>query len=371
VYAVWGALAGFAFWTFGLTAVYSLPAMILLGRRAIRGGRWRLFMPRLAAVVGGAVVGMTPLVLWSVRHGVGPAIEETLGSAISGASPGGFLAAIGSHALNLVLFAPTVALGLRPPWSPDLLGLPLTPIAAIAWTVLIGFGLRSRTWPGNGRGGRLLVGVALTLVAGFLVTPFGADPSGRYFLPLAAPLAIVAAAGAAELAERTAPRWAVVTVAALIAFQAWANWQAANLPSRMTTQFDAATVFDRSRDDALISFLHREGETDGYTTYWVAYPLAFLSREQLVFIPHLPYHSDFRYTARDDRYPPYSARVAAADRVAYLTAAQPWLDAYLRQEFDRLEVAYRETSIGDYRVFHNLSRVVRPSEIGLGPATSP
>lgn len=368
----WGALAGFAFWVFALTIVVSLPCALVLGIRLVRESSLRSSMARLASGVIGGILGAAPLVLWSIRNGFTPAVREVLGSAISGASPANLLASVGSHAVNLALFGPTVTLGLRPPWSPELLGRPLTPIAALVWVVLIGFGLRASSWARAHKDGRpLLSGVAVTLAAGFLLTPFGADPSGRYFLPLAVPLAIVAAVGAAELAARVSFRWAAAAVGSLLVFQAGAHLEAARLPSGFTTQFDATTVFDRSQDRQLISFLIREGEAAGYTTYWVAYPLAFLSQEELVYVPHLPYHADFRYTSRDDRYPPYTGRVAAAGKVAYLTAGQPWLDNYLSHEFGRLGVAYRVTTIGEYRVFHSLDRAVRPSEIGLGPQAAP
>jgi hypothetical protein len=139
----------------------------------------------------------------------------------------------------------------------------------------------------------------------------------------------------------------------------------------MTTQFDSSTVYDHAYDDELVAFLSERGETAGYSTYWVAYPLAFLSGERLVYLPHLPYHSDFRYSERDDRYQPYRDIVDAAPRVAYITAGQPWLDVYLRQRLFALGVEFEETVIGDYRIFHSLSEAVGPADLGLGPQAAP
>ena len=45
---------------------------------------------------------------------------------------------------------------------------------------------------GLGDAGMMLWGIMLTLTAGFILTSFGNDPSGRYFLPLWMPLSIIA-----------------------------------------------------------------------------------------------------------------------------------------------------------------------------------
>jgi hypothetical protein len=128
---------------------------------------------------------------------------------------------------------------------------------------------------------------------------------------------------------------------------------------------------DHRFDQALIDFLIEKGETRGYSNYWVTYPLAFLSQEKLIFIPRLPYHLDFRYTERDDRYAAYNSMVAEADRVAYITTHHPELNAYLASAFKELDIKWEEIQIGDYHVFFNLSELVRPDEIGLGKTTRP
>jgi hypothetical protein len=120
----------------------------------------------------------------------------------------------------------------------------------------------------------------------------------------------------------------------------------------------------------LMAFLREKGETRGYTNYWVAYPLAFQSAEELIFIPRLPYHPDLRYTARDDRYQPYAGLVAQSDRAAYITTVHtPLLDERLRVGFQKLGITYSEATIGDYRVFYALSSPVRPELLGIGVET--
>ena len=90
---------------------------------------------------------------------------------------------------------------------------------------------------------------------------------------------------------------------------------------------------DHRYDQALIDFMRQQDERRGYGNYWVAYPLAFLSGEDLIFVPRLPYHPDFRYTERDDRYLPYDEQVSRSQRVAYITTNHPDLDEYLRSQF--------------------------------------
>jgi hypothetical protein len=371
-YALWGALVGFGLWVFGLTLVYSVPSAVLLVADAIRRATRRQAALRLVAALAGALVGVFPMVLWGVANGPGTLLRELLGSAIAGASPSQLSSAVVSHLANFVLFGPTVALGVRPPWGISPLGMPLTPVVAVLWIAAIGIGLRRASWPAGGLAGRnLLLSTALTLFLGFLLTPFGADPSGRYFLPLAVPLAIVASAGVDRARVIIGRPWPLALAGVVLAFNLWTTVQAATHAPGLTTQFDAATLYDRSFDPDLVDFLLEREETSGYTTYWVAYPLAFLSQERLVYLPHLPYHSDFRYTSRDDRYAPYRAVVAAASRPAYITARQPWLDTYLRETLKARGVGFEETTIGDYRVFHTLTEPVRPEDLGLGPEASP
>jgi hypothetical protein len=153
----------------------------------------------------------------------------------------------------------------------------------------------------------------------------------------------------------------------LLGFNLWGTVESAlQKPPGITTQFNAITQIDHSQDDALIEFLTSKGETRGYSNYWVSYPLAFLSGEELIFVPHLPYHLDFRYTLRDSRYKPYEAQVALSDQVAYITTHHPELDDYIRSSLGGLKVDWQEAKIGDYQIFYQLSKVVSPTEIGLG-----
>jgi hypothetical protein len=144
-----------------------------------------------------------------------------------------------------------------------------------------------------------------------------------------------------------------------------------NNPPGLTTQFDPVAQVDHSQMGELIEFLDSHGITRGYSNYWVSYPLAFLSQEEIIFIPRLPYHEDFRYTSRDDRYPPYTELVESSPQIAYITTKHPSLDAYLTEQFKVFDIEWQQKEIGDYTVYYQLSEPLRVKEIGLGMTTRP
>lgn len=367
-YLAWGLLAGLGLWTFGLVLVFVAPTAVLLAvslRRLTSAQALRRALMGLAA----GMVGLLPWLIWTAVNGPAAALRELAGSAIAGASPAGLLSALAYRGLNLALFGTTVIAGVRPPWSVEWLSPWLLPLAVGFWLAVAGFTLAALRRRDPARAGRwMLAGVVATTLLGFVFTPFGADPSGRYFLPLIVPLAVFAGELISTVRDRYGVAWSGALLAGVLLFHLSAAIQVAATPfPGFTTQFDAATRIDHSRDPELVRFLLEQGETRGYTNYWVAYPLAFRSREELLFVPELPYHADLRYTPRDNRYPPYAEAVAAASRVAYITAGPGLLDARLRAGFRRLGIEWREAAVGDYHVFYDLSQPVRPQALDLSP----
>jgi hypothetical protein len=155
-------------------------------------------------------------------------------------------------------------------------------------------------------------------------------------------------------------------VAVLLGFHLWGIIDSAvRNPPGITTQFDPVARIDTGSYGELAAFLETQGERTGYTNYWVAYPLAFFSQEDLIFVPRLPYHQDFRYTARDDRYVPYDDIVDDSPRVAYVTTNHPALNDVLRTGFGARGVTYSEADVGGFHVFYGLSERVTPEMIGL------
>lgn len=367
IFILLGLLAGLGVWSNALSLVYAIPVAIavlalLINHRQSLGKK--VFITCILVGLLGANIGASPLWFHVVKNGLSGIWHDMVGLAVA-VDQSSWLGQVGAHLVNLVALGGTVTFGFRPPWEVNWLGLPLLPFALFFWMVVIYMWLRNglrrepQAWMY-----RLLAGVALTFALGFLATPFGIDPSGRYFIPLAIILALAAGGWLVNLTGRL---WVqLVLVCTVLVFNLWGIIQCSlRYPPGLTTQFYTVTAIDHDYDAELLSFLRAEGETRGYTNYWVAYPLAFKSHEEVIFVPHLPYHLDLRHTSRDDRYPPYDELVEASPRIAYITTRNPALDATLRNGFTVMGVKWDEKQIGDYRVYYHLTRPVQPAELNL------
>jgi hypothetical protein len=361
-----GLATGIGFWSFPLSLILTAPACLaaVFGAHSGRnpspaGGR----RGGIALLGIGAAVGALPWIVGWIQTGAA-ALNELGGSAIAETLSGGWAAVFGVRLLNFFLFGLSALFGMRPSWELRWLIPILLPIALIlqlAFTAGAVFGLRLHD---GARPARWMpAGAAAALLLVYLVTPFGNDPSGRYFLPLVLGAAAFAAEGTVRAASRFG-RAAYLIPAVLLLYQAAGTADcAARVPPGITTQFDPVAQVDQRDLPKVIDFLRLHGETRGYTNYWVSFPLAFLSGEDLIFTARLPYHEDLRYTPRDDRYPAYDALVEQSARVAYITTKNPALDSLLESAFRRLAVSYQIEQIGDFRIYHRLSRAVRPEEI--------
>lgn len=368
-----GFLSGLSLWAFALALVYVLPVAVYLIYRVLKHPfskaktRRRKWVLPVAALLGGTFLGSLPWWIFAAKNGFHQLIWELRGGAIAGVERLPLLGQFGQHLLNLTLFGGTVIFGLRPPWSVLWLALPLAPFALTIWfTVIVRTARMSQQKDEQNAEKLILVGIILSLTLAFVISPFGADPSGRYFLPFAIPLALFAGDLINQLISRYG-RFAWGVAALILVFNLWGTIECVKkFPPGITTQFDRTTQIDQRKIGDLISFLLQQGEHRGYTNYWVAYPLAFLSQEELIFIPLLPTHADFRYSLREDRYSPYDTQVASSPRTAYITANVPVLDQYLREKFNAMNVHWNEVEIGNFHVFYNLSARVEPIQIGLG-----
>ncbi len=365
---LWGFLAGLGFWAFGLTAVYILPSGMFILLALWRSKTACSLAPRLLALVGAALIGLSPILIWAGQNGFADIIREAFGSAIAGASPGSYGLDVLYHVYSFLLFGPTVIFGMRPPWGVQWLAVPLLPFAMAFWLlVLMQTGMHYLRQDDLSPGEWILLSICLIVVLGFILSPFGADPSGRYFIPLAIPLSIFAARVLKDIIFRQYGRvWMAFLLAGILIYNLLGIYSTArNNPPGLTTQFDAVARIDHSYDQALIDFLEQEDEQRGYSNYWVSYPLAFQSEEEIIFIPRLPYHEDLRYTERDDRYEPYQALVEDSQKAAYITTHHPVLDAQLRQGFEAAGLSWQERQIGDYHIFFELSSAITPEDIGI------
>jgi len=368
LFTLLGLFIGLGVWANGITLVYAIPTSC--------GILWIMYVKRkqlriqpVLLWVGlfflGCVIGSLPWWIYAAQHGLKQLLAELLGMAVS-VEQTSWLVQVGMHLFSLVVLGGTVLLGLRPPWEVRWLALPLAPFVFVFWIGVVWIWWRmvfkSQT---KNISLYILTGVVLTLAVGFVFTPFGVDPSGRYFVPIWVILSLIAGEVVTRLECRLV--YKVMIVGIVLVFNLWGTVQCAiRYPPGLTTQFDVVTQLDHRYMPALISFLKQQNETRGYTNYWVAYPMAFLSDEEVIFVPRLPYHHDLRYTPRDDRYSAYTELVNTSQRIAYITTNNPALDDYLVKKFKELSMSWQEEYIGDYHIYYNLSQVLHPQDIGLG-----
>jgi hypothetical protein len=360
-----GLCAGIGFWSFPLSLVLTVPAWMTAALAAARPpaapqpGTPQWWM-RILQLCTGTLLGALPWIAGWIQMG-GAALAELGGSAIAGTLQNGALTLFFLRLLNFFLFGFSTLFGLRPSWELRWLIAAMLPLVLIFDLAVVFFFVRRLKARDAAAGARwMLAGSALLLFLVYLATPFGNDPSGRYFLPLG----LVMAAFTAEWIANRAGRFGFAFLAVWIAYAGLGTVACAvRNPPGITTQFDPVAQVDQRDLPEVIAFLRSSGETRGYTNYWVSFPLAFLSDEQLVFTARLPYHEDLRYTPRDDRYPPYDDLVENAERIAYITTNNATLDSVLESALARLGVDYQVKQIGDFRIYYNLSRVVRPEEL--------
>jgi 4-amino-4-deoxy-L-arabinose transferase-like glycosyltransferase len=369
---LFGGLIGLGIWTNGLTLIYSIPAGSILLWTAVRNKnrlQWKWLFSQLGVVAAGFLLGSLPWWIYALQFGINRLILELSGSAVA-IETMPWWSRIINHLIYLILLGSTVIFGFRPPWEVFWLVVPFIPVILIFWlTVLLFLILQLKKGLREDNGAWLLAGPMIVLALGFILTSFGVDPSGRYFIPLAIPLALFASQMIQHFFQRI--RWQFLVIGIVILYNGWGTFLCAKQnPPGLTTQFDIQTIIDHKYDPELIQFLLSQGETLGYSNYWVTYPLAFQSKESLVFIPRLPYHLDLIYSARDDRYLSYDQTVNSSKKVAYITTRNPQLDIVLKQQFQEHGVRWLERSIGDYHIFYNLSKVITPSEMNLSTSSN-
>jgi 4-amino-4-deoxy-L-arabinose transferase-like glycosyltransferase len=351
---LWGLLAGLGFWTLELIVVYMLPvASFVLWKR--RGTAWKGY---LAAVLAFAA-GSSPWWLHRSLNGV-PDLLAFYGSP-SPSNPLAPVLPLPTRLLGLLLIGLPGLIGVRLPWSASWLApvvvLPIVTfyaaVAVHAWAQV-----RKNAWNGAYL---LLWGLGLTFVALFVFSRFGSDPTGRYLVPLYTPLALSVAAAMAALQRRI--RWGAAWIALPLLFNLWATWQGAIGPAGFSAQYNPQLQYGNRHDPELIGFLEDRGQTLGYTHYWIAFKIAFLSEERVILAPHLPHKASGDVTPADDRYPPYAVRLSNASQVVYVTGNQPDLDLEIRTQLARRGIAYQEQIVGPYHVFYDLASPVRPSDL--------
>ncbi len=356
-------LTGLGIWVHGVTLVFSLPAGCYFLYQSYQK---KVPAHRILQWFGigllGAAIGLLPILYYIFQHGVQTVWMELFGSAVA-VETGPWLLTLANHLLSLLLFGIPVLFGMRPPWTTTVQQTALLPLLTV-FLLVVGFilyrDIRSRKMPAAGY---LCLAVILLLFSAFVFTSFGVDPSGRYFLPLMIPGSLLAGYAISNLMLQK-KAWGFL-IAGWCIYQIGVTGSLAVQPPYLTTQFYTPAMIDHKYDDELIEFLNDNQLTRGYTNYWVAYPLAFLSGEELIYVPKLPYHPDLRFTERDNRYLPYQDLVTRSQEISYIVSRNPVLDAYLVEQFASAGIDYVYKEIGDYHIYYNLSSDLRPDELGF------
>ncbi|MBK8022920.1 MAG: hypothetical protein IPK19_16195 [Chloroflexi bacterium] len=370
-WAALGLLAGLGCWTNGLIIAYVVPVGLLLIVRVfrLRIPAARLIAPALAAAIA-FFVGSAPWWIFNLNNDFA-ALRFYLPGGTPEQFAGGDVPALDTsqRLIGLFLLGLPAVLGLRYPWSPAYFtpdALTLILAFAVLGITLAGLYLLARgggVWNPRRRGALPADARALLLIAIgffillFLVSRFSTDPTGRYFLPLIVYLAILVAGFVMSL-----PRvWMRTAAVGLVLVYGTLGLAAAvrNTPPGVTTQFNLDTNLPNDDDAALIAFLEENGLVHGYTNYWIAFRIAFLSEERLQYRSALPYKSDLSYTPRDDRYTPYVTAVDAAaangEGVAYVTANIAEVRAWLESWFAEQRVTYTYASVGMYHIYYDFA----------------
>jgi hypothetical protein len=311
------------------------------------------------------ILGSLSWWIYALQNGLGGLVSELLGGAVAVESGSWYTRSI-NHLFYFALFGTTAIFGIRPPWDIKWLVLPLLPFVLAIWGwIIYSLITKAKVEMKSRHRYAILVAVMACVLTGFILTPFGADPSGRYFLPFAVPLSLMAADQLLDKGGKGKLLGPAIYALLLVYNLAGTIQCAVENPPGITTQFDSTTIIDHRFDEQLISFLKDQDELTGYTNYWVAYPLAFLSKEELIFIPRLPYHQDLRFTSRDDRYAYYDEIIKNSSKIAYITTHNKQLDNRLQQELISKGISWSEKQIGDYLVYYHLSSPIRPWEMEI------
>ena len=277
--ALWGLVAGLAFWTHLLAIVYLVPAAIyvLVGRRG------RLGKAPYGLAGAGLLVGMLPMILDNLGNGF-----RTLGSMLQAPDlpidpPAQFL--------RFFRVGVPVLLGLGQPttsetmFDQDWLQRPaghlvvaLGAIAVLTAVVLVYLPAVHRLFvcgADSEAGPALLVMVAMLVPPVVALTRFGffvSEP--RYALPLYSTVPLLF--GALWRVPWSRLRWPVVGL--LVAFNLWSL---SSTDPRLWRPEDSLDSSPATRAQ-LVQFLVPQDRHQLYTDYWIGYPIMFETRETVL-----------------------------------------------------------------------------------------
>ena len=323
--ALFGLVAGVGWWTSPTILYYLLPAsaVVVLGGRF--GARWRHT----------AVATVTALV------GAAPWLHDNIASRGGSLKAGETFPTIGTYPERFAHFfshgLPAI-LGWRETFTYEWVLGPVGVVGYIGVVGVLAFGvaraLRAKAWDG-------IALIVFPFV--FAWIPFVMDdPNLRYLLFVVPFVAVV-------IARVAVGRRAQVASLALALVVTGVGMQRLYAVSELDgSRFRIGNAGDLGR---AIDVLDGEHIDAVYGDYWVAYRIAFESQERIIATPSWGI----------DRYEPYTARVRASPRVAWVVEAGSQRDALLRR-LGELDVRAAELAAGEFAVVIP-ARPVTPDEL--------
>ena len=346
---LWGVLAGLAFWTHLLAIVYILPAALFL---AIGLRRERSQWPLVA--VGGALVGMTPLIIENLANGFLTLAALLQSPDLPIDPPAQFVRffRVGIPVL-LGLGQPTTS---QTMFDADWLQRPgghlwvaLLAVAMLASALLVHLaslrglfarGACSDTSPA------LLVLVALVVPPVVALTRFGffvSEP--RYALPLYSTLPLLA--GALWRVPLPPLRW--LAVGAVLALNVWSL---VSTDARLWRPEDTPDSTTSTRAE-LVRYLVAQDRHQMYTDYWIGYPVMFETRESVL---------AYMISGGFNRYVPPADNVQHTPNPAWVF--EPGMDAETEflDQLSEVGGSARVDQVSVYRVYTDVQplQLVRP-----------
>lgn len=363
-WALFGLVGGVAWWTNGLIVAFAAPVALLVFWRILRpaGGETRPLAQRAAPLLLTVVmffVGSAPWWVFNFEHDFAAlSFYVSLSSDSEFAGNDLPLLPFDQRLLGIVFLGLPTLFGMRFPWEPTyfvpIVGALLFCIYALAF-----FRLVRRSPAADGAlplkpdAASLVLGMTGIFAVIFLVSKFSIDPTGRYFLPFAIPFGIALGVLIVTFRFQRRQMWQLAVASLVLTYSATGVAVAVTREPGLTTQFYLTSHIPHTHDEALMTFLDEHELYSGYTTYWVAFRLAFLSNEQMQYSSALPYKPSLEYTEADERYIAYKRAADANPNPAYITANVVEVQARLEALFAEQALAYEREQIGPYTVYWN------------------
>ncbi|MEO0563817.1 MAG: hypothetical protein AAF125_17055, partial [Chloroflexota bacterium] len=353
-----GLLTGLGWWAHGLIIAYALPVALFAMWSLVRVVEDRARYARLIVVgLFTFFIGGAPWWLYNFANGWAAA-----GVYLSfGSDSGGLESSLFERFIGLVLLGIPAVVGMRYTWL-AYFAIPVG-IIVIGLVLVAGWRLaRAETPPLRDSARFLVLGVPLGLIAVFLASSFGADPTGRYLLPLIVPFAMwvgVLASDwhAQEWSGKRRWLWLLPIVIVSGYHAAGVTIAALRNDPGFTTQFNLETHTSNTYDAEVIEWLRANNLQHGYTNYWIGYRLAFLSAEDLQYATSLSYRADEIAGNIVERYPAYALATEANERNAYVSWDNlPDQNERLQSAFDAQDITYQTHEIGPFNIYHDFTR---------------